>query len=193
MGELEYGYTYSTLYGTPSLANTYTTPGVTPGAGIPTTALGAGIGTGIQVVGAIFSAMQAQKVGAYNQQVAQSNAQQDAFAAINSAQQHERLASMLDDELAYSASVAAFNEKELARILGQQEAVTETRLAASGLALTGSPVAQMEEQARQGSVQQALLRMRSQLEQRAIREQQRQELYAATVARFGAAQRIRLG
>lgn len=154
---------------------------------------GSALSTGLQMAGQIYSAIQAQKLGRYNAQVAEVNAQQDAFALLGEAQQRERLAAMLQDELAYIESVRAFELSQLESTLDRQEGAIEAKVGASGLAMSGSPLAALEEHARQGQIQQLTLDLQHKLQLRAVGEERTQQLYSAELARFGAGQRLTIG
>lgn len=151
------------------------------------------LSTGLQMAGQIYSAIQARQLGRYNAQVAQVNAQQDAMALMNEAGQRERLASMLQDELAYIASVRQFEQQQLDASLSRQTGAMEAQIGASGLAMSGSPLAALEEQARQGQIQKLTNDLQAKLQLRAVGEERAQQLYQADLARFGAGDRLRIG
>lgn len=162
-------------------------------ANVATPANVSAFGTGLQLIGTIYSAVQAQQMGRYNAQVAQANAQQEAFSLLNEAQQRERLAGMLDEEAAFIASMQAFQQAQLNDALMRQEGETVAQIGASGVGFRGSPIAVLEENARQGQIQALLLKQQAALQTRAVREEQTQQRYAAALARFGATERLRLG
>lgn len=150
-------------------------------------------GTGLQVAGQIYGAVEAQRLGKYNARVARANAQQDALSAINEAQQHERLAGMLDDEVAFIDSMRLFQQTQLDTALARQEGEVVARIGASGVGFGGSPLAVLEENARQGQMQKLVLDQQARLQTRAVTEEATQQRYAAALAQFGAGQRLRLG
>jgi hypothetical protein len=150
-------------------------------------------GTGLQVAGQIYGAVEASRIGRYNARVARANAQQEAFGAINEALQHERLASMLHDEEAFVESMRLFQQARLDESLDNIEGEAVARIGASGLAVRGSPLAVLEENARQGQIRRLVIDHQARLQTRALREEQVQQRYAAAQLRFGAGQRLRLG
>jgi hypothetical protein len=157
-----------------------------------TTALGA-VGVGSQIGGAISQAIEAQRIGRYNARLAQANAQAQAFNDQNEALQHERLVAMLQDELGVIDAATLWQQERMAeqarQVLGMQRAI----VGASGLAPTGSPLAVEEAQLRQYAIQELAVNYQAALQKRAVREEQTQQTYAATLARFQAGERLRLG
>lgn len=150
-------------------------------------------GTGLQIGASIMAALEAKRIGKYNAKVARANAQQEAYNALNEAAQQERIATIIGQEIDTLQEIQAFNEMRLSETLQRQEGRLRAMVGASGLAFEGSPVAALEESARQGHIQVLTQRYQTLRETRALQEEQTQRKYAATLARFYAGDRIRLG
>lgn len=150
-------------------------------------------GIGLQIGSSLMGAIEARRIGKYNARVAEANAQQEAYNILNEAQQQERIANMIGGEIDVLQEIAAFNEARLTETLKRQEGRLVAMVGASGLAFEGSPVAALEESARQGHIQILTQRYQTLLQTRALQEEQTQRRYAATLARFQAGNRLRLG
>lgn len=164
-----------------------TTPSTT------TMALTSGVGTGLQLIGQIYAAVQASAMGEYNAGVARANAQAQAYQLQTTALQQERLAQIAAYDLTLSAEAAAFREARLREQQARTEGQNEARIGASGVGFEGSPLAVLDENARQAEMQVLVSNYSASLEQRAIREEIRQYEYGALLARWGANERLRLG
>lgn len=152
-----------------------------------------GAGSWVQSFGSAVAARTALELGKYNAKVAKANAERDRLAAENEAQQQERLVVSLQDDIVLSQQSAAWNTQRLEDALLKQEGQARAVVGASGLAFEGSPLAVLEENARQGEIKKLVLNFQAKLQQRAIGEQITQRQYAAELARFGGAERVRLG
>lgn len=153
----------------------------------------AGAGTGLQVLGRVLGAIQARRLGRFNAKVARANATSDAFALENQALQEERLADMLDDEMAFVEEVTAFDLDRIDEQLAREEGRARAIIGASGVAFEGSPQAVLEENARQGQIQRLARQFQGTLQIRALTEEQTQRRFRANLARFGASERLRIG
>lgn len=156
------------------------------------TAFGAA-GTGAQLGGTIFQALEAGRIGKYNQRIARANAQQQAYSDLNEAQQHDRLAAMLLDELDVVEASTTFTLSAVRERAEHEQGMAQALLGASGLAFTGSPLAVLDAGRHKAAEEALAVRYQGQLQLRAVREQETQERYAATLARFGSGERLRLG
>lgn len=152
-----------------------------------------GAGSWVQSFGSAVAARTALALGKYNAKVAKANAERDRLAAENEAQQQERLAVALQDDLALSQQAAVWNTQQLEEAFLKQEGAARAVIGASGLAFEGSPLAVLEENARQGEIKKLVSNFQAKLQQRALGEQITQRRYAAELARFGGAERVRLG
>lgn len=151
-------------------------------------------GSVMQVVGQIYSAMQAARMGEYNAAVAQANAQGQAYQFEIDALQQERLAAIAEQDILLSQEAAAFREAQLRQQAERIEGQATARYAASGVAVTtGSPLYVLDENARQAEMAVLVSNYTASLEQRALREEVTQHTYGATLARFGARERLRIG
>lgn len=172
---------------------TYTGPtmGSPTGAGI--TAAGTGAEAFADIAQGVLAHKRAQEVAKYNAEVAVANATAQAQAAEIEAQQANRQAIITrqDAQLVQEADAwrAARQREEEGRLLGQ----TRATIAASGLLMEGSPLAVYEDTVRQYSLNTAAHQYQARLQQRALEEQATEQDYAATLARFGAGERIRVG
>lgn len=172
---------------------------VPPGAAVPGTwgsAL-AGVsslaGTALQIYGQMRAASIAKQVAQYNAAVAERNAQAEQNAAEIQAQQFLRQAEM-DRQDAILAQQAqqwreARQQEQQARVLGQTRAI----VASSGLLMEGSPLAVFEETVRQQTLDRLAGEYQTKLQVRAAGEAATMHEYAATVARYGGAERVRVG
>lgn len=174
-------------------ATAYTWPriGTPTGAGI--SAAGSGAEAFAAIAQGILAQKRAQKVAEYNAEVAVANATAQAQAAEIEAQQSTRQATITrqDEQLIQEAEAwrEARQREEQGRLLGQTRAI----IGASGLLMEGSPLAVYEETVRQYSLTTAAQHYQGRLQQRALEEQATQQDYAATLARAGAGERIRVG
>jgi hypothetical protein len=157
----------------------------------------AGAGFGMEALGGlaqgILAAHRAKTVAHYNADVAEANAQAQAQAAeIEALQLHRQaLLAQQDQQLVAEAQVwrEARGREQNERILGQTRAI----VASSGLLMEGSPLAVYEESARQMRLETQAQRYQADLQARAAGEQASQAEYAATLARYGAGERLRIG
>lgn len=165
-----------------------------------TTAIGSSYGTYanafgsvVQAVGQIYSSIQAQQVGAFNEAAARANAQADAYRLEIEAAQQRRLALVAEQEQTIVAEAAAFQEARMREQFARLQGTSMARVGASGLAQSGSPLYVMEENMRQAELEVLTLRYNAQLQQRALREEGTQRIYAATLADYGIGERLRVG
>lgn len=154
-------------------------------------------GSGAEAVGALVQGIvahqRAQRIAAYNAEVAEANATAQAQAAELEALQATRQATMTrqDEQLAQEAQAwrAARQREEQGRLLGQTRAI----IGASGLLMEGSPMAVYEETVRQYGLSTAAQQYQTRLQQRALEDQATQQDYAAQLSRYGAGERLRVG
>lgn len=150
-------------------------------------------GTGLQIYSQIVAARQAARIADHNAQVAEANAQAQANAAEIEAQQQLRLAELDRQDILLSEQAALYREarqrEQGARILGASRAI----IASSGLMLEGSPLAVLEETARQQEMDVLVGQYQARLQARAARESATMHEYAAEVARYGGGERLRVG
>jgi hypothetical protein len=152
-----------------------------------------GAGTLLGAIGGLMAARQAKKAGNYSAQVATRNAQAAADAAEIEAQQRERNASIVLQDIFLARQSQEEQESaqrdQQAYVAGQTRAI----IGASGVMMTGSPLAVYEAQLQQSERQIFAGRYKADLQERALRDQATMEGYAADVARYGAAERLRVG
>lgn len=144
-------------------------------------------------VGTIMQARQARKAASYNEEVLRRNAQAAAQAEENEAQQRMRNAAILLQDIGILRQAQAEQERHAER---QQEAIassTRAIIGASGLMMTGSPLAVYEHNLRESQRDIMASRYRADLQERALRDQAVMEGYAAEMARYGAGERLRVG
>jgi hypothetical protein len=166
-----------------------TTPPVNPSMGTYANAAG----SVVQAAGQIYSAIQAQALGRYNEAAAKANAQADAYRLEIEAAQQERLALIAEQEQALVAEAAAFREARMQEQFARLEGAARARIGASGVAFAGSPLYVMEESARQSQMALLVSQYETRLQQRALQEAKTQHLYAAELARYGMGERLRVG
>jgi hypothetical protein len=161
--------------------------------GLATGAVGTGLEAFAQIVQSINAGKRARALANYNAQVTEVNAQAQAQAQEIEAQQYMRQASLArqDQILAQQAQTwrEARERDKNEVILGQTRAI----VAASGVLMTGSPLAVYEETARQQRLDTLAARYTTQLQVRAAGERATQAEYAAQLARYGAGERLRIG
>lgn len=169
--------------------------------GANVSAAGAGAEAFANLAQGILAAKRAKKFAAYNADVAEANAESQANAAEIEAQQYIRRAALArrqqqeEEQIAGQAQAyrEARQEEQNERILGQTRAI----IASSGVMLSGSPMAVLEETARQQRLDILATRYQTSLQLRQSRiaseESATQDEYAAQLARFGAGERLRIG
>ena len=150
-------------------------------------------GATVQVIGQIYAAMQAAKMGEYNEAVARANAQAQAYQQEINAAQQERLADIAQQDILISQEAAAFREARIRDQAAQLEGSLVARIGASGLVASGSPLYVLEENARQAEMAVLVSNYQARLEQRALREEVVQHNYAALLSNFAAGERLRVG
>lgn len=150
-------------------------------------------GTGMQLFSQIQAARQAAKIAEHNARVAEANAQAQANAAEIEAQQQLRLAELDRQDILLSEQAALYRaarqREQGERILGSARAI----IAASGLMLEGSPMAVLEETARQQEMDILASQYQARVQARAAGESATMREYAAEVARYGGRERLRVG
>jgi hypothetical protein len=163
------------------------------GYGAEISAAGSGLEAFAGLAQGILAAKRARSLANYNAKVAEANAQAQAQAAGIEALQLHRQALLLqqDQLLAHEAQLwrEARNQEQHEQVLGQTRAI----VARSGILMEGSPLAVYEESLRQMHLDTHAQRYQVQLQQRASGEQASQAEYGATLARYGAGERLRMG
>ena len=156
-------------------------------------AIGSGVGTILGFVGQLAAARQAKKAANYNAEVIRRNSEAAAQALENEATQHQRNQAIVLQDIALVKQAQA--EQERSARLSQEAIASQTRaiIGASGLLLRGSPIAVYEHNLRESEREIMATRYRTDLQERAMRDQGMQEGYAATMARYGAGERLRVG
>jgi hypothetical protein len=161
--------------------------------GLATGAVGTGLEAVSQIIQSINAGKRARAIANYNAEVTEANAQAQAQAQEIEAQQYVRQAALArqDQLLAQQAQDwrEARERDKNTYILGQTRAI----VAASGLMMTGSPLAVYEETARQQRLETLAERYTTQLQVRAAGERATQAEYGAQLARYGAGERLRIG
>lgn len=150
--------------------------------------------------GGVLSAIQAymqgaaaRKVARYNAEVAEANAlAQQQAAAVESLQQ-QRLAVIARQDQQIVREAQSYREararERQADILGTAEAI----VGASGLMLTGSPLAVYEETLQRTELDILAQRYQAALQERAFGDEATQREYAAEMSTYGGAERLRVG
>lgn len=151
------------------------------------------LGSVAAVVGQLYSATQAAKLGEYNAAIAEQNAQTEAYRLQIDAQQQSRLAVIAQQEQEIVASAAAFKEARFREQFARLQGELVARVGASGIGFEGSPLYVMEENLRQAEMQVLVDRYSAQLQQRALGEEVIQRQYAAQLAQYGVSERLRIG
>jgi hypothetical protein len=154
-------------------------------------------GTGAEAFAALAQGIlahnRASKIADYNAKVAEANAQAQAQAAQIEALQYDRQAQLSREDAVLLRQAQTWREarqgEQQAAVLGQTRAI----IAASGLQMEGSPLAVYEETLRQHSLDTLAQRYQTRVQERAVGEQATQQAYAATMARYGGGERLRIG
>jgi Cft2 family RNA processing exonuclease len=152
-----------------------------------------GAGTVLSLMGSLMAAKSAKKAARYSSAIAQRNAEAAAAALEIEAQQHDRNAAVVLQDVFLTRQAQEVQENQQR---DQQEYVagqTRAIVAASGLLMRGSPLAIYEAQLQQSERQILAGQYRAQLQERALRDQAQMESYAADVSRYGATERLRVG
>lgn len=161
--------------------------------GLYTGVAGAGIEAFGQIVQTIQAGKRAKAIANYNADVTQANAQAQAYAAENEAQQRYRQAEIAKQDILLAQEAQKYREDRLTeqhqQILGQTRAI----VAASGILMTGSPLAVYERTAQQQQLDILATRYSTNLQVRQAQERVTEAEYGATLARFGAGERLRIG
>jgi hypothetical protein len=159
--------------------------------GVGTYASGAGSILGF--VGSLVAARAAKKASAYNSEIIRRNSEAAATALETEALQRERNAALLLQDITFVQQAQA--EQERQQRLSQEFLAGQTRaiIGSSGLLMRGSPIAVMEFNLQQSEREILAGRYRAQVQERALYEAAEQEGYAATMARYGAGERLRVG
>lgn len=156
-------------------------------------AISATAGAIATIIGTIQAAKAAQSAAKYNAKVAENNAKRDQLAAEVEAQQQERLALLAEEDIRISQQSQAFRERrqreQQARVLGLSRAV----VGASGLQLTGSPLATYENTVRQTEYDILVGRYEARLRERAFGEEATQRRYGAEIKRYEGREGLRVG
>jgi hypothetical protein len=176
------------------VAETDWTKGLTgAGWGTDLTATGYGVGALAQLAQGIAAKKRASAASEYNQKVVQANAQAQAQADAMTALQYERQAAVARQDMLLSQQAQAYREGRQQDVDARVLANTRAIVGASGLMMTGSPLAVEEETIRQQELDILAGRYTAQLQQRAAEDQAVQAEYAAKLARYGMGERLRIG
>jgi hypothetical protein len=154
---------------------------------------GAGVGAFAELAQGIIGQRRERRIANYNAQITERNARAAAQAAELEALQYERARAIAEQDALLTEQAGAYRE---ARMREQSERLlSETRaiVASSGLLMEGSPLRVYEESARAQERDILAERYATQLQARALREQGVQAGYAATLSRYGAQERLRVG
>lgn len=156
-------------------------------------AAGSGLEAFADIAQAIQAGKRAKAVANYNADVSEANAQAAAQAAEVESHQYLRQAELArqDQVLAQQANMyrTQRQREQQARIIGQTRAI----MGASGLMLGGSPMAVLEETARQQELDILAGDYATKLQMRASGEQATQAEYASQMALYGGQERLRIG
>lgn len=154
---------------------------------------GAGLEAFAQIAQGIQAAKRAKAVANYNAEVTEANARAASQAAEIEAQQLVRQAAIAQQDVLLLEQGQAYREARLReqheRILGQTRAI----VASSGIMMSGSPLRVYEESVRQQEMDLLTTRYQSRLQVRAAQEAGTQAEYQAALARYGGAERLRIG
>jgi hypothetical protein len=146
-----------------------------------------------QIAQGIAASRRAKRVSEYNARVIEEQSRAAAQAADIEALQYERQAQIAEQDALVLDQTSTYQQ---ARLRDQHERVlAETRaiVAGSGLLLRGSPLRVYEETARQQERDVLALQYQTRLQQRALQMQGQEAQYAASLARYGAGERLRVG
>ena len=146
-----------------------------------------------QIAQGILAAKRAKRVSEYNAQIIEQQSRAAAQASEIEALQYERQAQIAQQDALLLEQASTYQQE---RIRDQQERVlAESRaiVAGSGLLMRGSPLRVQEETVREQERDVLALQYQTRLQQRALRTQQTESAYAASLARYGAGERLRVG
>jgi hypothetical protein len=149
--------------------------------------------TGLQFVGQLLAASSAKKVADYNARLAEANAEQAAQAARMEALQHRRAMETAVQDIYLLRQAQQWQEQNQRRQQAALLADSEAMIAASGLLMTGSPLAQWESTALAMERDLMAGRYQAALQERALWAGRTQEAFAAERAEYGAGERLRIG
>jgi len=154
-------------------------------------------GSGLDIFALLAQSVQAGKraraIANYNADVANANAQGAAQAAEIEAAQQQRAAAIARQDMALAQQAQAWRE---ARQQDHNEGTlgqTRALIGASGILMSGSPLAAYEETIRQQQLDVLAGRYTTALQVRASGEQATQAEYASQLATYGAGERLRIG
>lgn len=146
-----------------------------------------------QFVAQLKAASDARTVARYNARVAEANAQASAYAAESEAAQQRRGAIIARQEITIAQQAQAFQERQQREQFSRLNGQTEAIIAASGLALEGSPLVAYEANIRQQEWDVLAGQYNLRLRERALGEEITQREYAAQVAEVTGGDRLRVG
>lgn len=157
------------------------------------TGAGFGLEAFAELAQGINAAKRSKRTAEYNAQVTEANAQAQAQAAQIEALQLERQAAFAREEALVLGQSQVYQEERQRerneRIIGQTRAI----IGASGLMMSGSPLAVLEDTVRQQEMDVLAGQYQAKLAQRAAGERATQLEYGAELARYGAGERLRVG
>jgi hypothetical protein len=146
-----------------------------------------------QIAQGIAASRRAKRVSEYNARVIEEQSRAAAQAADIEALQYERQAQIAEQDALLLEQASTYQQ---ARLREQHERVladTRAIVASSGLLMRGSPLRVYEETARQQERDVLALQYQTKLQQRALQMQGQEAQYAASLARYGGAERLRVG
>jgi len=151
------------------------------------------IGSVATFVAQLKQASDQRAVARYNAKVAESNAERAAQALEIEALQHRRAGVIAEQEIKVAQEAQAYQESRQRERDAHANAMTEAAIAASGLTISGSPLAVLEGNIRRQQYDILAGRYNTALRVRALGEEVTQREYAATLAEYGAGERLRMG
>jgi len=151
------------------------------------------LGSVATFVAQLKQASEQREILRYNAKVAEANAERAANALQIEAQQHRRAGEIAKQEVDVVRAAQAYQEERQRERDAQANALSEAAVAASGLELSGSPLAVIEGNIRRQQYDILAGRYNTELRVRALGEEVTQREYAATLAEYGARERITVG
>ena len=156
-------------------------------------AYGSAFSTGLSFVGSLLAGKQAKKASQYTARVMERNAQAAASVLENEAEQRERNAELLFNDILLAKQAQKHEEAQMR--LRQDYTAGQTRaiIGASGLMMRGSPMAAYAFNLQQSERDILASRYKVDLQERALRDQALMEGYGASLKRHEAGERLRVG
>jgi hypothetical protein len=155
--------------------------------------VGSGLGAFATLAAGIVGQRRERRIAQYNAEVIERNSRAAAQAAELEALQYARAQALAEADALLTEQAGAYRD---ARFREQSERIlSETRaiVASSGLLMEGSPLRVYEDTARAQERDLLAQQYQTKLQARALREQGAQAGYAATLSRYGAQERLRVG